>query len=132
MLVYRVEHHETSAGPFQSEFYPDEDCDTMSPESWGDYLPCYGEDYGDTMYAFGSGNRRWGCHRKMDIEAIEEAEADMLSRNGWIVRVYEVPESCVFIAKSLKQVTFDFACAIIVMTLDLLEFIYGKEVAYAY
>lgn len=130
MLVYRVEHHETSSGPFQSEFYPDDiDYDSVCPHYWGNYLPVW-DDYNDNHYVYQPHMRRWGCHDKRDIKMIDETEGTALAEAGWIVRVYEVPASCVFFCASKKQVVFDFACAVLLLTLDLIQFLLGKEVHY--
>ena len=130
MLIYRVEHAKTQMGPFQSEFYgTGDDYDTLAPHNWGLYLPI-GDEVHDSHYQYGNLQRRFGCHNKIHIEAMCEAEAEQLTEAGWLLAIYEVPDHCVFIANSLKQVVFDFAQAIIKLTLDLLEFVKGNEVPY--
>jgi len=130
MLVYRIEHIETQMGPFQSEFYcGDQNYDTIAPHIWGQYLPVWDECH-DHHYDYGNLQRRYGCHNKAHIEVMEDHEAQSLAEEGWVVCVYEVPAHCVFIADSLKQVVFDFAQAIIKLTLDLIQFVKGNEVNY--
>ena len=132
MLVYRIEHHETGSGPFQSEFYPDGDTKVyLSPDFWGSYLPCFGEDYGEQHYHFGPEMRRWACPDPCHIREMSPHEGEILARHGWVVTVYEVPESCTFIGKSGKQCIIDFACAVLQATYDLIQFLLGKEVCYA-
>jgi hypothetical protein len=130
VLVYRIEHHETGSGPFQSEFYPDADAD-ISPHHWGEYLPCFGEDYGEYHYHFAPEMRRWACPEASHIRMMDADEGETLAQYGWVVTVYEVPESCTFIGTSGKQCIIDFACAVLQATYDLIQFLLGKEVSYA-
>jgi len=128
MIVYRVEHEETGGGPFQSEFYATGTIyGDVHPFQWGKYLPVY-DPCNDSHYAYGYKKRRWGCHNKRDIEAILSSEAAVLAEHGWVVVVYEVPHCCVFISESMKQVVFDWACAVAQIVLDLNHFCQGNEV----
>lgn len=130
MLIYRVEHHETGSGPFQSEFYPKGLCrGDFCPHKWGDYLPVYDEAH-DNHYDYRQNMRRWGCHDKHDIKVINPSEAEALEKAGWIIRIYEVPVNAVFTCDSGKQVIFDFSVAVIVSSLNLVSFIHGEEVEY--
>jgi len=131
MLVYRIEHHETGFGPFQSEFYPDyADYGDTHPFAWGQYLPVW-DNCHDDHYDYGIRQRRFACHDQRDILAMETDEGERLAKGGWVVRVYEVTDSAVFFAESGKQCVFDLACAVLTLTLDLIQFLLGKEVCYA-
>ncbi len=130
MVLYRVEHHETCAGPFQSEFYPSNvTFEDIAPDNWGAYIPSF-DPCPDTHYDYKPAMRRWACHNRSDIMMMNTDEGKNLSVNGWILRTYEVPESCIFICKSGKQVLFDFACAKKLRTLCLVAFLLDREVEY--
>ena len=130
MLVYRIEHHETGFGPFQSEFYPkDADYDNIHPFKWGGYIPV-SDDVHDYHYQYDNRMRRFGCHDQTDIQRMTAEEGERLAEWGWVVRVYEVPLNACFVADSGKQCVFDLAVAILQFTYDLIQFILGKEVDY--
>ena len=132
MLVYRVEHHETGAGPFQSEFYLEDTGYSVSPDDWGKYLP-YSEHYNNSEgeHHFEPNMRRWACPDAKHIRAMCAREGALLSDFGWCVTVYNVPEEYVFTGDSGKQVIINFAHAFLVRVLELIEFLLGKEVQYA-
>jgi len=83
------------------------------------------------MYDYGNQMRRFGCHDAKHIRAMTEFEGELLADHGWVVRVYEVTDSAVFLAESGMQCVFDLACAVVQFTFDLLEFLLGREVCYA-
>jgi len=64
--------------------------------------------------------------RQRHADALDGAA--VLAEHGWVVVVYEVPHCCVFISESMKQVVFDWACAVAQIVLDLNHFCQGNEV----
>ena len=130
MRVYRIEHHETLCGPFQSDHYPrGANYESIHPYQWGRYLPVCDNTH-DIHYQYQPKHRRWGCHDKTDIMRMSKHDAQKLSRFGWIMSIYEVPISAVFKADSGKQCVFDYDCAVLIITLELIQFTQGNEVEY--